>query len=109
MKSSSSVNEQRRGDTNRRHHAQRSVWSSDINLEVTERFKDRLIQEGYSPSYGARPLCWAIMCLLEDSLAEEILSGRIKDGDTVIVDVDENGNVQVSSQPQRELLPQGVE
>jgi ATP-dependent Clp protease ATP-binding subunit ClpC len=80
-----------------------------ITLEVTERFKDRLIQEGYSPSYGARPLRRAIMRLLEDSLAEEILSGRIKDGDTALVDVDENGIVQVSSQQRRELLPQGVE
>ncbi|MBN3927456.1 ATP-dependent Clp protease ATP-binding subunit, partial [Nostoc sp. NMS4] len=62
-----------------------------ITLEVTDRFKDRLITEGYSPSYGARPLRRAIMRLLEDSLAEEILSGRIKDGDTAIVDVDENG------------------
>ncbi|MFO0100014.1 MAG: ATP-dependent Clp protease ATP-binding subunit, partial [Aphanizomenon sp.] len=49
-----------------------------IVLEVTDRFKDRLITEGYSPSYGARPLRRAIMRLLEDSLAEEILSGRIK-------------------------------
>ncbi|BAZ51891.1 UvrB/UvrC protein [Nostoc sp. NIES-4103] len=80
-----------------------------ITLEVTERFKDRLIQEGYSPSYGARPLRRAIMRLLEDSLAEEILSGRIKDGDIAVVDVDENGNVQVSSQQPRELLPQGIE
>ncbi|QLE57999.1 ATP-dependent Clp protease ATP-binding subunit [Nostoc sp. TCL26-01] len=80
-----------------------------ITLEVSDRFKDRLIQEGYSPSYGARPLRRAIMRLLEDSLAEEILSGRIKDGDTALVDVDENGNVQVSSQQRRELLPQGVE
>jgi ATP-dependent Clp protease ATP-binding subunit ClpC len=80
-----------------------------ITLEVTERFKDRLIQEGYSPSYGARPLRRAIMRLLEDSLAEEILSGRIKDGDVAIVDVDENGTVQVSSRSDRELLPQGVE
>ncbi|WP_413172387.1 ATP-dependent Clp protease ATP-binding subunit [Anabaena azotica] len=80
-----------------------------IVLEVTDRFKDRLIQEGYSPSYGARPLRRAIMRLLEDSLAEEILSGRIKDGDTALVDVDENGIVQVSSQQTRELLPQGVE
>ncbi|MEH1854662.1 MAG: ATP-dependent Clp protease ATP-binding subunit [Nostoc sp.] len=80
-----------------------------ITLEVTDRFKDRLIQEGYSPSYGARPLRRAIMRLLEDSLAEEILSGRIKDGDTALVDVDENGIVQVSSQQRRELLPQGVE
>ncbi|MEH2162621.1 MAG: ATP-dependent Clp protease ATP-binding subunit [Nostoc sp.] len=80
-----------------------------ITLEVTDRFKERLITEGYSPSYGARPLRRAIMRLLEDSLAEEILSGRIKDGDTAIVDVDENGVVQVSSQQRRELLPQGVE
>ncbi|HLP91308.1 MAG TPA: ATP-dependent Clp protease ATP-binding subunit [Nostocaceae cyanobacterium] len=80
-----------------------------ITLEVTDRFKDRLIQEGYSPSYGARPLRRAIMRLLEDSLAEEILSGRIKDGDVAIVDVDENGTVQVSSRTDRELLPQGVE
>jgi ATP-dependent Clp protease ATP-binding subunit ClpC len=80
-----------------------------ITLEVTDRFKDRLIEEGYSPSYGARPLRRAIMRLLEDSLAEEILSGRIKDGDTAVVDVDENGVVQVSSQQRRELLPQVVE
>ncbi|WP_138505309.1 ATP-dependent Clp protease ATP-binding subunit [Nostoc sp. PA-18-2419] len=80
-----------------------------ITLEVSDRFKDRLIQEGYSPSYGARPLRRAIMRLLEDSLAEEILSGRIKDGDTALVDVDENGTVQVSAQERRELLPQGVE
>jgi len=80
-----------------------------ITLEVTDRFKDRLIEEGYSPSYGARPLRRAIMRLLEDSLAEEILSGRIKDGDTAVVDVDENGIVQVSSQQRRELLPQVVE
>ncbi|MDZ8108452.1 MAG: ATP-dependent Clp protease ATP-binding subunit [Nostoc sp. DedQUE12a] len=80
-----------------------------ITLEVSDRFKDRLIEEGYSPSYGARPLRRAIMRLLEDSLAEEILSGRIKDGDVAFVDVDENGTVQVSAQERRELLPQGVE
>ncbi|MBD2346001.1 ATP-dependent Clp protease ATP-binding subunit [Anabaena subtropica] len=80
-----------------------------ITLEVSDRFKERLIEEGYSPSYGARPLRRAIMRLLEDSLAEEILSGRIKDGDVALIDIDENGNVQVTSQQRRELLPQGVE
>jgi ATP-dependent Clp protease ATP-binding subunit ClpC len=75
-----------------------------IVLEVTDRFKDRLITEGYSPSYGARPLRRAIMRLLEDSLAEEILSGRIKEGDTAVVDVDESGTVRVSGGQQRELL-----
>jgi len=80
-----------------------------ITLEVTERFKDRLVEEGYSPSYGARPLRRAIMRLLEDSLAEEILSGRIKDGDTAVVDVDDSGTVKVLSNERRELLPQGAE
>ncbi|PPS39968.1 ATP-dependent Clp protease ATP-binding subunit [Chroococcidiopsis sp. TS-821] len=80
-----------------------------ITLEVTERFKDRLVEEGYNPSYGARPLRRAIMRLLEDSLAEEILSGRIKDGDTAVVDVDETGNVKVLAEQRRELLPQAVE
>jgi ATP-dependent Clp protease ATP-binding subunit ClpC len=80
-----------------------------IVLETTERFKERLIQEGYNPSYGARPLRRAIMRLLEDSLAEELLSSRIKEGDTAIVDVDENGAVKVSGEQRRELLPQGVE
>ena len=68
-----------------------------IKLDVTEKFKDRLVEEGYNPSYGARPLRRAIMRLLEDSLAEEILSGRIQDGDTATVDVDEDNKIVVSS------------
>jgi len=80
-----------------------------ITLEVTERFKDRLVEEGYNPAYGARPLRRAIMRLLEDSLAEELLSGRIKEGDTSVVDVDESGTVKVVTQQRRELLPQAAE
>jgi ATP-dependent Clp protease ATP-binding subunit ClpC len=80
-----------------------------IVLEVTEKFKDRLVEEGYNPSYGARPLRRAIMRLLEDSLAEEILSGRINDGDTAVVDVDEGGQVVVRPGEKRELMPQAVE
>ncbi|MEQ8468934.1 ATP-dependent Clp protease ATP-binding subunit [Coleofasciculus sp. E2-BRE-01] len=83
-----------------------------IALEVTDRFKERLVEEGYSPSYGARPLRRAIMRLLEDVLAEEILSTRLQEGDSAIVDVDEEGKVKViPGEPgeQRELLPQGAE
>ena len=89
-----------------------------IRLEVSDRFKERLLQEGYNPSYGARPLRRAIMRLLEDSLAEEILSGRIAEGDTAVVDVDEGGNILVHSQKteteesdsgQDDALPQAVE
>ena len=56
-------------------------------------FKDHLIDEGYDPVYGARPLRRAVMRLLEDSLSEEILSERIQSGDVGVIDVDENGKV----------------
>src|ERR687885_268511 len=79
-----------------------------ITLEVTERFKDRLAQEGYDPSYGARPLRRAIMRLLEDSLAEAMLSGQVKDGDTTVIDVDDDGQVKVLQSQPRELMLQGV-
>jgi ATP-dependent Clp protease ATP-binding subunit ClpC len=75
-----------------------------ITLEVTERFKERVLQEGYDPSYGARPLRRAIMRLLEDSLAEAMLSGQVTDGDSAIVDVDDDGQVVVRKSEKRELL-----
>ncbi|HEY9630239.1 MAG TPA: ATP-dependent Clp protease ATP-binding subunit [Coleofasciculaceae cyanobacterium] len=67
-----------------------------ITLEVTEPFKDRLLEAGYNPEMGARPLRRAITRLLEDCLAEEILSGRVKSGDTIVVDVDAAGQTQAS-------------
>nr|ARO91349.1 ATP-dependent Clp protease ATP-binding subunit [Rhodochaete parvula] len=67
----------------------------NIQLDVTERFKNRLVEEGYNPSYGARPLRRAVMRLLEDSLAEEVLAEKIKAGDSAVVDLDEEGEVKV--------------
>jgi ATP-dependent Clp protease ATP-binding subunit ClpC len=75
-----------------------------ISLEVSDRFKDLVLQEGYNPSYGARPLRRAIVRLLEDSLAEAILSGQIGEGDTAIVDVDDDGQVRVQKSEKPELL-----
>jgi ATP-dependent Clp protease ATP-binding subunit ClpC len=66
-----------------------------IKPQVTDKFKERLIQENYDPAYGARPLRRAIMRLLEDVLAEAILAGNIKDGDSVLVDIDETGNPKI--------------
>ena len=85
--------------------------NKDIELQVTERFRDRVVEEGYNPSYGARPLRRAIMRLLEDSMAERMLAGEIKDGDSVIVDVDSDGNVIVlngSSGAPPESLPEPI-
>ncbi len=71
------------------------ISEKGIKLNVTDAFKERLVEEGYNPSYGARPLRRAVMRLLEDSLAEEFLSGRIKSGDVALVDIDENKKVSV--------------
>jgi ATP-dependent Clp protease ATP-binding subunit ClpC len=76
-----------------------------IDLSVTEAFKERLVEEGYNPSYGARPLRRAVMRLLEDSLAEEFLSGRIGEGDAAVVDVDENKQVVIRKQGLAPALP----
>ena len=81
-----------------------------IHLTVSDRFKDLLVEEGYNPSYGARPLRRAIQRLLEDLLAEEILTGRVKEGSEVLIDVDEERKPKVLvTQSDRVLLPQGAE
>jgi ATP-dependent Clp protease ATP-binding subunit ClpC len=85
------------------------LTEKNITLEVTNKFKERLVEEGYNPAYGARPLRRAIMRLLEDVLAEEILSGRVGDGDTALVDIDEEGKVKVLSEERRELIAQVTE
>ncbi len=77
-----------------------------IGMSVTEAFKERLVEEGYNPSYGARPLRRAVMRLLEDSLAEEFLSGRIGEGDACLVDVDDDKQVVIRKQTITPPLPE---
>ncbi len=60
-----------------------------IHLSFTPAAKDALVNEGYSPEYGARPLRRVIQRLVEDRLSDEIISGRIKDGQEVTVDAGE--------------------
>jgi len=78
-----------------------------IYLEVSQAFKDRVLQEGYNPSYGARPLRRALTSLLEDSLAEAMLAGEVSQGDTAMVDIDDDGQVKVAKSEQRALLSVG--
>ncbi|MEB3361179.1 MAG: ATP-dependent Clp protease ATP-binding subunit [Synechococcaceae cyanobacterium] len=77
-----------------------------ITLSVTESFKERLVDEGYNPSYGARPLRRAVMRLLEDSLAEEFLSGRLGEGDAACVDVDDDKQVVIRKQSSLPSIPE---
>jgi ATP-dependent Clp protease ATP-binding subunit ClpC len=81
---------------------------SDRNLsfKLTDAFKERLVDEGYDQRYGARPLRRAISRLIEDNLAEAILAGKLKDGDTVVFDIDKSG--EVVALPEREPALIGV-
>ncbi len=56
-----------------------------INLEVTNEGKDLLLEVGYDPAMGARPLRRAIQRHVEDVLAEEVLTGRLPPGSTVVM------------------------
>src|SRR5207342_3174536 len=57
-----------------------------IELDVTDVAKEVVVEEGWDPVYGARPLKRAIQRLLENPLARELLEGRFSEGDTVRVD-----------------------
>ncbi len=61
----------------------------DITLEVTDKAKDFLARVGWDPIFGARPLKRAIQNYLLNELAMEILEWKIKEGDTVMVDYDQ--------------------
>ncbi len=62
-------------------------------VELTEKAKDFLADKGYDPQYGARPLNRAIQKYLEDSVAEEILKGDLKEGDVILADYDGKSEV----------------
>ncbi len=56
-----------------------------IEIRISDAARSWLAEKGYDPAYGARPLKRVIQKNLQDPLAEEILAGRIKDGETVEV------------------------
>ena len=59
-----------------------------IELEVSQEAKRYLVKEGFDPVYGARPLRRAIQRFVEDPLSEEVLRGRFKENDRVLVTLD---------------------
>ncbi|WP_428937213.1 ATP-dependent chaperone ClpB [Fontivita pretiosa] len=69
-------------------HLRKRLASRNIKLRVTERAEQLLAEEGYDPTYGARPLKRVIQQRIENPLAQRILSGEFGDGDTVEIDVD---------------------
>ena len=72
---------------------QKLLEERKIRIELTPAAREWLGRVGYDPVYGARPLKRAIQKYLQDPLADAILSGKIKDGDTVRVDEGDGGLV----------------
>jgi len=58
-----------------------------LNLEVTDGAREWLALNGFDPIYGARPLRRLVQSAIGDKLAKELLSGEVRDGDTVRVDI----------------------
>jgi len=77
-----------------------------IKLVVQPDALELLARRGYDPAFGARPLRRVITNLIEDPLAEGLLSGQFRDGDTVIVDTLED---QLRLRSQREIDQEKVE
>ncbi len=71
---------------------QKQLKEREINIKVSNRARNKLVDEGYSEEYGARPLKRTVRRLIEDRLSEEILQGNLPVGGTVIVD-EENGEL----------------
>ncbi len=62
-----------------------------IEIALSEAMKDMLVNKGYDPNLGARPLRRAVQRYVEDPLSEQLLLGTFKDGDKILADIDENG------------------
>jgi ATP-dependent Clp protease ATP-binding subunit ClpC len=64
------------------------IKSKGVTIELDEKAKEFLVEKGYDPQYGARPMRRAVEHYLEDPLAEEILRGHVLPGEPVLITLD---------------------
>ena len=65
----------------------------NLNIEISDDVKDKIIEEGTDSAYGARPLKRTIQNMIEDKLAEAILDGKVKQNKTAKIVLDEEGKI----------------
>jgi len=70
---------------------QNRLGDRDLALVLTDRARELIVEKGYDPSFGARPLRRVIRQAIEDPLSEEILGGKFLPGDRIVVDRGEEG------------------
>jgi ATP-dependent Clp protease ATP-binding subunit ClpB len=80
---------------------QKLLADRKLKLELDDAARTWLANRGYDPTYGARPLKRVIQKSVQDPLAEQILAGRIRDGDTVQITV-RSGALAINGEPVKE-------
>ncbi|OEY73851.1 ATP-dependent Clp protease ATP-binding subunit [Salegentibacter salarius] len=68
------------------------IGSLGYSLTLSDKAKDYIAEKGFDKQYGARPLNRAIQKYIEDALAEEIITSKLKEGDKIFMDLDEEKN-----------------
>jgi ATP-dependent Clp protease ATP-binding subunit ClpB len=71
----------------------------EVTIELTPAARKLVLEEGYDPVYGARPLRRTLQRLVQDPLAMQILEGKILPGDHVVVGVDAGGKIKFERKP----------
>src|SRR5579871_774037 len=66
-----------------------------ISLDLTDTARDLVVERGYDPDFGARPLRRTLQNMLQDPLAEGLLKGEFQPGDRVLADVGADGTLQL--------------
>jgi len=83
----------------------KNLGRQGIKIELTESAKDYLVELGYEPQFGARPLKRTIEKYLVNPLAMEVLGGNYVDGDMIYIGTDKNGLTFTEKAPEKEEAP----
>jgi ATP-dependent Clp protease ATP-binding subunit ClpC len=75
------------------------IQKRNFKLVFDDKARDFLVEKGYDPAYGARPMRRAVERFLEDPLAEEILKGNLHEGEPVQVTVEKDKLLFVQTSP----------
>jgi ATP-dependent Clp protease ATP-binding subunit ClpC len=76
---------------------QAKVLEKGLVLQVTDAGREWIVDNGFDPKFGARPLRRLIQDKLEDQLSEDLLRGKFNAGDVVEVDIDDDGVVSITA------------
>src|SRR5881409_3565974 len=88
-------------------HLRQSMKERELQIELTDEAKDLLVEKGYDPAMGARPLRRAIQRYIEDPLADFVLGRSLEPGSTILVERKDEDEVDITIIP-GEITPEKV-